>query len=584
MNYLTEINAISHFINFGSEPSQLEERRESVKPRLLSVISELRKKGHALGGGILACEGTSLFWGDLEFMMELFKMALDLYNESLERNTEPLKVALTHIMLSDLYKRALVPWGKKNLELQAEQTYHRSKVADIFISNFKHDAHKEAYLISGFLLFTDLADKWEPHFVEYEVDEGHTLCSDSGWELSIPGAFQLLIKLSEYERALEVAELAPDGFRYPGVCGWREVCRGTMASKEAYLFYEDAAKCFASDTNPEDIREAKKPYWTAFNSGSLAPYFRARAALSKPRNKPEEVIVALKQAAKEIHPEQSGFVYGPSIKLATLVHGLGSYIETYNDSVLDKLCKDYQEEIRLWGESNGDDKLLLEGLKLVSDAIEGFRYDPVAEIGRERLSKGIRILETIPEWSQLKVVSGLITDFKKSALEVSQGATSDDVASWLGTITDEAILQRLLLHLLQASSPYHAKVTHGPIEFGKDIVAIIDNEGTPVLHLYAVKAGDIDARKWLSAKESIDQIFTVSINNPLVTQYSPTKTKGFLLFNGHFNQHIESVADGWLKELRSNRHWDIEVYDLNGLSKWIVSNRLVRVLRKKLNV
>ena len=33
-------------------------------------------------------------------------------------------------------------------------------------------------------------------------------------------------------------------------------------------------------------------------------------------------------------------------------------------------------------------------------------------------------------------------------------------------------MQQLVLELIRASAPYHAKVTHGPIEYGKDTIEI----------------------------------------------------------------------------------------------------------------
>ncbi len=119
----------------------------------------------------------------------------------------------------------------------------------------------------------------------------------------------------------------------------------------------------------------------------------------------------------------------------------------------------------------------------------------------------------------------------------------------------------------------------GPLEYGKDIIAVLDDEGIATLHFYAVKVGDIDRGKWGSVKESIDEMFTVPVDNPMVKQIAPTKMCGFLVFNGHFNEYIDPIASAWIEELIS-RGWDITVMDLDSLGKWIVSKRLVGVLNK----
>lgn len=246
--------------------------------------------------------------------------------------------------------------------------------------------------------------------------------------------------------------------------------------------------------------------------------------------------------------------------------------------MLDKLAQDYRKEMRFLNFYAKDDEMLLRGLGLIGQAIEGFRYDPIDELKSGRLSDGIDILESIPESSQFQFVSQLSRNFSKTALEISQGTTYGEVALILQRIIREDDLQQWMIQLLRAGGPYHAKVTCGPIEYGKDIIAVIDNKGIPELHLYALKVGDIDVTKWRAVKEAIDQMFTVPVDNPLVNQYAPTKTCGFLVFNGHFNQHVDSVASAWFAELRSSKRWDLTVFDIDGLSKWIVTQRLVSVL------
>ncbi len=575
---------ISHFIHFDKE-IPYEDRGKTAKPQLVALISELESNGYLLGAGMVASHCLILFWGDWENSIFFSELALRLFEKESLTTKDPLRLAVTHMERLNLYGRLMFPGAPQNIELQAKNVYHRRAAAEILSKGFASDPHKEAYLVTGFHLTTNFADIFTPEFVDYEVEEREGLrYGEMGTTIPIPSAFQLFISISDYENALEVGKYAPNGFKYPGVCGWREVCQGFLAEKEAYKHYLKAAEFFAGDTPPEEGTFRKKPHWSGLNLYILAPYFRARAALSKYYSNSEQIIETLKIASNEIKPNESSLVYVPARKLAILVHGLGSFLATNDESVLDELSKNYQKEINLWGQYAEDDKILLEGLTLIKQAVEGFRYNPTQEIISGRLSQGIQILETIPEWSQMQFVPNIAETFGKTALEISQGVTYNDVAATLQTITDEQVLQQLVLELLKARAPYHAKVTHGPIEWGKDVVAIIDDEGTPRLHMYAIKAGDIDSRKWPSAKEAIDQMFTVSIDNPLVTQHQPSTVHGFLVFNGHFNQHIDPVANAWLSKLRSEKNWDIQVYDIDGLSKWIVSNRLVGVVRKFMKV
>jgi hypothetical protein len=557
------------------------EEREARKPRLFSLISELEESGNLLGAGLAASRTMTLFLGegDWESKRELGELALELLERESQKTDDALSLALTHLKRSHVYNGFLWPGAAQNLAMQERSVYHRRAAAEILVDRFSDSPDRNSYLISGFELVTDFSERWELSFVDYEVEENMLLFSKDFGRISVPGAFQLFISVRDYTRALEVAELAPSGFKYPGICGWREVCYGILDREQASQHFLKAAEHFASDTCPEE--HSSKLYWSSFHSQILAPYFRARAVLSRPCSSSDEVIEALRKAAEEIHPNMAGQSYPPNNRLAILVHGLGSFLETNDESALDQLAQSYQKEMELWSQyTTEDEEILLEGLSLVAEAIEGFRYDPVGEITKARLPRGIRILETIPDRSQLKFVSRLERKLGESALEVGQEMTYCEVVSALRTITDERVLQRLVLQLLRAEEPYHAKITHGPIEFGKDVLAVVDDEGAPSLNLYAVKVGDIDAGKWPSVKESIDQIFTVENSNPLVTQASPTTTRAFLVFNGHFNAYTDPIADGWFRELRLNRGWNIEILDLDGLSRWIISHRLVRVFKE----
>jgi hypothetical protein len=556
------------------------EQRDLARHRILDLLSSLEKKEYLLGAGMIAHYSISLFFGEFENMALFGNLAIKYLEAGIQRLSNPFELAIAHLECASVYRQFQFPYSEQSSNLHTQYIFHRRAAAKLLANDFVDHDNKEKFMVSGLNYSTNFIDVWGLEFVDYEVNEGLRFHNENGWVVAIPGAFQIYISIADYERALEIATKVPEGFIYPGVNGWKEACMGFVAKSDAHDHYLKAAEIFGSDLHPEEGAPRTKPYWSAYNSGTLAPYFRARAALSVPHSNPDELIDAIKIASNEIHPNQSGFVHIPAIKLAILIHGLGTFLETHDETVLDDLAKNYQKEIDRWGQLSEDDELLLHGLKMIKNAIEGFRYDPVKEITSGNLFQGIQILEKIPEWSQYQFVIKLADPIGKTTLEISQGTTYGDIVEILETIVDERILQQLVLELLRADAPYHAKITHGPIEFGKDILAIMDDFGTPKLHLYAMKAGDIDARKWPSVKESIDQMFTILISNPIVTQYEPVSVHGFLVFNGHFNQHIDPVANAWFDELCSERNWDLKVIDIDGLSKWIVSKRLVSVLQK----
>jgi hypothetical protein len=77
----------------------------------------------------------------------------------------------------------------------------------------------------------------------------------------------------------------------------------------------------------------------------------------------------------------------------------------------------------------------------------------------------------------------------------------------LGGITDEAQFRLILLRLLQNGLPIYAQVRHGPLEYGKDIVALLEIDGEIVLRQYQVKCGDIDRKKWRESKDEMETMF-----------------------------------------------------------------------------
>jgi hypothetical protein len=151
----------------------------------------------------------------------------------------------------------------------------------------------------------------------------------------------------------------------------------------------------------------------------------------------------------------------------------------------------------------------------------------------------------------------------------------------LGDITDEAIFRRVLLRLLQSGLPFYAHIRHGPIEYGKDIVALLDVNGCAVLRHYQVKCGDIDKRKWRESKDEIEEMFLVPLSS-LQLPVVPQRIEGVLVTNGHANPYVEPVIDGWLQSQREDHGRSVEFMHLDGLVDWIAEHRLLNELKRAL--
>jgi hypothetical protein len=151
----------------------------------------------------------------------------------------------------------------------------------------------------------------------------------------------------------------------------------------------------------------------------------------------------------------------------------------------------------------------------------------------------------------------------------------------LGGITDEARFRMVLLRLLQSGLPLYAQVRHGPLEYGKDIVALLEIDGEAVLRQYQVKCGDIGRTKWRESKDEMKTMFQVPLTSfqlPIV----PQRTEGVLITNGHANTYVDPVIDGWLREQRETHGRSVQFMHLDALVDWIAKDHLVNELRAAL--
>ena len=136
----------------------------------------------------------------------------------------------------------------------------------------------------------------------------------------------------------------------------------------------------------------------------------------------------------------------------------------------------------------------------------------------------------------------------------------------------------MLLRLLQAGLPQYAQIRHGPIEYGKDITVLLNEVGVNVLRHYQVKCGDIDTKKWRESKNELEDIFLVPVNS-LHLPVAPERVEAILVTNGHANQYVEPVMDGWFRTQMTDHERIVKFMHLDALVRWISEHRLFNELR-----
>jgi len=224
-----------------------------------------------------------------------------------------------------------------------------------------------------------------------------------------------------------------------------------------------------------------------------------------------------------------------------------------------------------------EDRLALTFISEAAGAFRGFESEPASELTRNRLALALEALAKIPTICP-DVTNAVRPELGKSALTAMLGPVRTWMHRSLEGITDEACLRRVFLRLLQSGLPLYAHIRHGPIEYGKDIVTLLEVDGTIILRLYQVKCGDIDKRKWRESKDEIEEIFLVPLNS-FQLPVAPQHIEGVLVTNGHANPYVEPVIDGWLRSQQREHGRFVEFMHLDGLVDWIVRHRLVNELK-----
>jgi hypothetical protein len=176
------------------------------------------------------------------------------------------------------------------------------------------------------------------------------------------------------------------------------------------------------------------------------------------------------------------------------------------------------------------------------------------------------------------IVKAIQPAIGKKALSVSQGQVRTWLHRALGGIKDERVFQQLFLRLAQGGLPEYAQVRHGPLEYGKDVVVLVEQDQKPVLLMYQAKVGNLTKRNWSKTQSQLEEMFQVDLAS-LQLPRTPEKRKGILILTGHVDPHVEPTLSGWLAEQQRDHHRRFEVMHLDVIVRWIVDGRLINEFR-----
>lgn len=436
---------------------------------------------------------------------------------------------------------------------------------------------RAGFLVQGLRLETDFAGIWKPEFPGSEVHGGTIAFGPSSLVLNVPSAFHLFVRGSDYFAADAVAQACPEGFTSHGLLGWKAAVAGFLNPAQAVERFSEAAAEFAQDTYDEEVMK-RAGGWDSENVDLWAKYFRARAAVAEIVRTPARAPELLSRASVALAGTEWGWVNPQVTCFRALITALEQVFNGDPATAAAHAKEMLLERARFSG-LDENDQLAIMFLDTAKEAFVEFQQAPARAIASGCLADALKILRRIP----------LIGDEVTTAIgpAIADAEAYGQQRSWMyrtiGNIKDERLLQRLLLRLMQGQSPppRYAQIRHGPIEYGKDIVVLVEVDGENVLEMYQVKAGDITKPVWSKAREELEEMFQVDMSSVQLL-IKPDYREGILIFNGHLKEYVELVVEGWRAEQARDHHRSFEIMHLDAIIKWIVDSRLLSDLREAL--
>jgi hypothetical protein len=561
------------FLNIG----WLVRANEGAHDKLLKVAELWRADGQHFSAGIAMLRAVDAAWGHPDRMLEAQRAALhDLERVvSQQAGDNPASIAALHKIIQTVSRS----WWLFEVDRSTIRTRIRELISDFaqrLLRHFRHSDHADNYLVRGFNICTDLDGTWTIHFPLYEVPLNS---EQSGAELvlNIPSAFHLFVFDGDWQGAHEIIEMRSDAFTSTGLNGWRAVTLANLNPGDAVVRFDEAADAFAADAQPRDEELSQRGgQWSGINQQLWAKYFRARARLVESIQAPQKVTECLAEAAKALEGTEAGWHSGEVSRFHVLVKVLANLVSDPLSFSDEEARREYQLEITMSQETE-EDRLALTFIHDAASAFRGFASDPASEMTRSHLGSALETLAKIPNIGP-DVTDAVRPTIGKNAMRVTLGPVLTWMHRGLEAITNEGNFRLVLLRLLQGGLPLYAQLRHGPIEYGKDIVVLFKKEDLIVLRQYQVKVGDINTRKWRESRDELEEIFLVPLSD-FQLPVTPQRIQAVLVTNGHANQFVEPVMEGWFKEQREQRGRQVEFMHLDGLVDWIVEHRMVNELR-----
>ncbi|HEV2549969.1 MAG TPA: LysR family transcriptional regulator [Stellaceae bacterium] len=448
----------------------------------LCRCAQLWREGRQhFSAGLAMFDASDSAWGRPDLMLSAVEVGFQDLERAISENpvNSPESIAALYKLIQSLSRSARM-FDVDQVAYSARIRELRSELGQRLFKHYKNSDHADNYLVRGIVITTDRDGSWDVRFPDYEVPLGF---EQRGPEvlLNIPSAFHLFTSNAEWQAASEIVVLQKDAFTSPGLRGWRAVTLSNVNPTEAVERFDEAADAFASDVMPETDAERTKRggHWSSINRNLWAKYYRARARLLESIRRPEKVKELLDHAAEALTGTEAGWHSGDVSRFHVLIKVLSNLLSDPLSIDPEQARREYRREIDMSFETE-EDRLTLSFISEAVSAFRGFANDPASELTHGQLSKAITALARLPTIGP-EVESALRPAIGRKALSTILGPVRTWIHRSLESISDEAAFRRLLLRLLQSGLPRYAQIRHGPLEYGKDISVLLDENGRLIL-------------------------------------------------------------------------------------------------------
>lgn len=319
--------------------------------------------------------------------------------------------------------------------------------------------------------------------------------------------------------------------------------------------------------------------WSSANVDLWSKYFKARAHITEIIGSPARAADLVQQARTVLGPAQSGWS-SPQVRCFRAVLYVVDQIFTGADAdTAAAEAKDSMLQLRRFG-WDVNDNAAISFFESVATAFNEIRQNPALAAVSGRLPAVLEALGRITLIGS-DVATAISQSFGEEVVRRLFTGNNTWMYRTIEGIADEIVLQKLLLRLMQAQLPEYAQRRHGPIEYGKDIVALVQIGDRHVLKMYQAKAGDINLSAWHQTSPQLEDMFLVDVPS-LQLPSEPDTIEGILIFNGHFNPYAEPVAQGWVEKQARDDHRTFRFMHLDQIVTWITGHGLLSELRKAL--